>query len=222
MGWHDERMVVFGRNSSFNQSLNFNSNCDAQGHHHPYDKSQDCLYLGINVSPHLTHNNNELSIARMWQCDHHTIIIDDSSPSLQTKDNKIKEIDTSTSSTISEWPVPHDNYLWISLLQHKQFIAYSMRHNVTFWDTSTHIQFGLIPQSVNERSITFSPSSQLLALADNHKIIIWNLSLVNVCPPMSMLLFLICTSHTRGQTFMLKVLYAMHGRMVNSPMWKHY
>ena len=53
-------------------------------------------------------------------------------------DGKIKQIDASTGSAVSEWLVPDTNSSsCIALPQHKEFIAYSTNSTVTFWDTST-------------------------------------------------------------------------------------
>ena len=142
---------------------------------------------------------------------------------VKTEDSKIKQIDASTGSvTVSEWPVPHDRDSRIALPQHGQFIAYSTRDNVTFWDTSTCIQLGVISRSTYEHSIAFSPSGQLLALVQEHKIIIRNLSLVKVRPLVNRVPFLKRTSYTRNRTFILKTLRSMCGKTVSSPMRTRY
>ena len=102
---------------------------------------------------------------------------------VKIKDSKIRQIDASTGSTVSEWPVPGTDSC-IALPQHRKFIAYSTGANITFWDTSTHIQLGLIPRSSLTRpSIAFSPDDRLFAIVANRgKIIIKALSLVKVRP----------------------------------------
>ena len=141
---------------------------------------------------------------------------------VKTKDSKIKKISASTGSTHSEWTVPDTYISWIALPQHGEFIAYSTRDNITFWDTSTHIQLDVISRGTNQSSIAFSPSGQLLALVHDRKIIIRNRSLVKARPPTNMFPFLICTSHTRNQTFILKRPRSMRGKTVNLSIRKRY
>ena len=139
----------------------------------------------------------------------------------KTKDSKIGRINASTGSTVSEWSVPHDYDSRIALPQHGQFLAYSTKDNITFWDTSTRTQLGLISRSTSDCSIAFSPSGQHLALVRQRKIIIKDVSGVKVCHPLNMLPILICTSYTRSQTFVLKTLRSMRGKIINSPMRRH-
>ena len=101
---------------------------------------------------------------------------------VKVQDSKIKQIDASTGSTISEWSVPPDDYSRIALPQHGQFLAYSSRDNITLWDISTHIQLGLTSRSSHACSIAFSPSGRHLALIQERKIIIKNVSRVKVRP----------------------------------------
>ena len=93
-----------------------------------------------------------------------------------TKDNKIRRIDASTGLTVSEWTVPGTRLpSSIALPQHGRFIAYSTRDNVSLWDTSTHTQLGLIPQSSGMRSIAFSPDDRFdihAIVAQEQKIIV--------------------------------------------------
>lgn len=93
--------------------------------------------------------------------------------------DKIKRIDASTGSTISEWTIPrHTKPSWcIALPQHGEFIAYSTDRTITFWDTSTHTELGLIQHSQDIFSIAVSPDGQFLAISDlRGKICIKNLS----------------------------------------------
>ena len=114
-----------------------------------------------------------------------------------TRDNKIRQINASTGSTVSEWSVSGTLPSSIALPHHGRFIAYATSHNITLWDTLTHIELGLIPRSSEGRSATFSPSDQLLAVVQGRKIIINNLpfiTLVKVRPHSSSLIYI----HTRG------------------------
>ena len=97
---------------------------------------------------------------------------------------KVKEFDASTVSKVSEWPVPDTNYdSCIALPKHKQFIAFSTVHTVTFWDMSTHNQLPLTLQHPEDIcSIAFSPDDHILAIGGGGKITIQSLSGINVSP----------------------------------------
>ena len=140
---------------------------------------------------------------------------------VKTNDSKIKQIDASTGSTFSEWSVPSTNAS-ITLPQHGQFVAYSGRDSITFWDTTTRTQLGFISQSNKNRSIAFSPGGHILAVVQEQKIIIKDLSVTKVRPHMNKFPFLIYTSYTRNWTFVLKMLRSMPGMTVNSRMQKRY
>ena len=95
---------------------------------------------------------------------------------------KIKELDASTGSAVSEWPVPDSNYRsCIVLPKHEEFIAYSTDRTVTLWDTSTHSQLALIQHPRNIYSVAFSPDDQFLAIGgEDGKISIESLSCMTV------------------------------------------
>ena len=101
---------------------------------------------------------------------------------VKTEGSRIKEINASTSSTVSEWSVPPTNHpSYIILPQHGQFMAYASRETITFWSTSTpHAQLGLISHSRDKCSIAFCPDGQLLVIVGIRKIIIRNLSSISV------------------------------------------
>jgi WD40 repeat protein len=96
--------------------------------------------------------------------------------------SKIKHIEASTGSTVSEWPVPDTNSSsCIALLKHGKFIAYSTQRTVTFWDTATHTQLGLIQHPEDIRSIAVSPDDRFLAIGGKDgKITISSLSRITV------------------------------------------
>ena len=80
-------------------------------------------------------------------------------------DAEIKQIEASTGSAVSEWPVPGGEYhSCIALPKHGEFIAYSTRCTVTFWDTATHAELGLIQHSQDIHSIAFSPDDRFLLI----------------------------------------------------------
>jgi WD40 repeat protein len=80
-------------------------------------------------------------------------------------DSTIKQLEASTGSTISEWPVPDTNNSSCIALPHQgEFIAYSTNDTVTFWDTSTHTSVGLIQHTQSIRSIALSPDDRFLAI----------------------------------------------------------
>ena len=97
-------------------------------------------------------------------------------------DSKIKQFNAFTGSTVSEWSVPHDHDSWTALPQDGQFIAYSTRGNITFWDTSTHTRLALIPRSGDSRSIAFSPDDRLAIGSQGQKILIQDIFLNSVRP----------------------------------------
>ena len=93
----------------------------------------------------------------LWFNDHLLVVSDD----------KIKEFDAYTGSTVSESPVPKSNYYsCIALPKHRAFIAYSTDHTVTFWDTSTHslLALNLIQHPQDTCSIAFSPDDCFIAI----------------------------------------------------------
>ena len=80
-------------------------------------------------------------------------------------DNMIKQLDASTGSTVSEWPIPNsDVHSCIAIPRHGKFIAYSTSGSITFWDTSTHLQISLVEHTEDIRSITLSPGDRFLAV----------------------------------------------------------
>ena len=84
-------------------------------------------------------------------------------------DNTIKQQDASTGSTVSEWPVPNsDFHSCIAIPRHGKFIVYSTSRSVTVWDTSTHLQIGLVEHSGDIRSIALSPGDTSLAIGGEH------------------------------------------------------
>ena len=79
-------------------------------------------------------------------------------------ESTIKQFEASTGSTVSEWLVPRtDGLSCIALPKHGEFIAYSTDDTVTFWDTSTRAQLGLIQLSQSIHSIALSPDDPFLA-----------------------------------------------------------
>ena len=92
-------------------------------------------------------------------------------------DSTLKQSETYTGSTVSEWLVPGTNYSSrVALPKHGEFIVYSTNDTVTFWDTSAHIQLGLIQHTQPIRSIALSPDDQFLAIgASNGEIAIKDL-----------------------------------------------
>ena len=84
--------------------------------------------------------------------------------------NTIKEFEALTGSAILEWPVPDSNELsCIALPEHGEFIAYSTKSTITFWDTLTHTELDLIQHPEDIHSIAFSPDDQFLAFGEKSK-----------------------------------------------------
>ena len=83
--------------------------------------------------------------------------------------NKIKQLDASTGSTVSEWPVSNsDFHSCIAIPRHGKFIACSTGRFVTFWDTSSHLQIGLVEPTEDICLITLSPGDRSLAIGGEH------------------------------------------------------
>ena len=90
-------------------------------------------------------------------------------------DSKIKQFDASNGSTVSEWTVPESGGAsCIALPKSGEFIAYSTWRTVTFWDTATHAQLGLIQHSQDICSIAVSPDDRVLAFSGHDGIVAVN------------------------------------------------
>ena len=158
---------------------------------------------------------------------------------LVVSDGKIKQFETSTGSTVSEWPVRGSNsYSCIVLPKHRGFIAYSTERTVTFWDTATHTQLGLIRHPQNICSIALSPDDRFFAIGGGDgKITVGSLSRITVsilsrCTgayqqlsstfPLRLFsntihsLSLVYTPHSRNHTFPLTMPPSTLGSTINS------
>ena len=125
--------------------------------------------LLININVKVTPGRNT---GLLWSSDHLLVVSDD----------RIKEFDAYTASTVSESPVPNSNYYsCIALPNYRAFIAYSTDHTISFWDTSTHPQLALIQHPQDIRSIAFSPDDHFIAIGGKDgKIIIQSVSRIIV------------------------------------------
>ena len=104
-------------------------------------------YIKVTVTP-------LFNIGLLWSNDHLFVV----------SDEKIEELDASTGSKVSEWPVPDTNeYSCIALSKHEEFIASSAKRTVTFWDALTHNQLDLIQHPEEISSIALSPDDRFLA-----------------------------------------------------------
>ena len=110
----------------------------------------------------------------LW-CNNHLFIVSDS---------EIKQLEASTGSALSEWSVPKiTDSSCIALPKHAEFIAYTTQDTVTFWDTSTHTQLGLIKhtQHIHSIQVALSPDGRSLAIGeDGGKITIRSVSRITV------------------------------------------
>ena len=83
-------------------------------------------------------------------------------------DRKFKEIDAFTGLVVSEWPVADSNEVSsISLPQQGEFIAYSAKRSITFWDTSSHTKFAHIQLPRDIRSFALSPNGNFIAIGED-------------------------------------------------------
>ncbi|KAN0088035.1 WD40-repeat-containing domain protein [Tylopilus felleus] len=88
-------------------------------------------------------------------------------------DNKIKQLDPSTGSIVSEWAVPNSNYYsCIAIPRDGEFIACSTSRSVIFWDLSTHWQIDIIEYTEDICSIALSPDNRSLAIGGGYGTII--------------------------------------------------
>ena len=135
-----------------------------------YDSADGRLLVDIDVNVAPLYNSGLL-----WFNNHLVVI----------SDNQIKQIDASTGSQIWEWAVPNaSDPVYIAILKHGQLIAYSANRTdrtVTFWDTSTRTQFGLVNHPQDIYSIALSPDGRFLAIGgENEAITIKRLSRITV------------------------------------------
>ena len=126
-----------------------------------WDSNDGCLLVDIQVTVTPDYNTGLL-----WFNDHLFVV----------SDRKIKEFEASSGVTVSEWPATNISGSSCIALSHGKLIAYSTKRAVTFWDTSTHTQFGLIQYPSDIISIAFSPDTRFLAIGGRDgKITIRNL-----------------------------------------------
>ena len=130
---------------------------DRNGSVRVWDGNDGRLLIDIDVKVFPFYNTGLL-----WSNDH----------LLVASDQKIKEFDASTGSKVSEWLVPGTNeYSYIALPKHEQYIAFSAKRTTTFWDTSTHNKLPLTLQHPGDiRSTAFSPDARILAIGGGGKI----------------------------------------------------
>ena len=97
-----------------------------------------------------------------------------------SKDNKIKLFDSSSGSQLAEWKI-HENddsdRISVALAANNKFIASSAGRFVSFWDTSTQAQVGIVEDTQSIRSVALSPDGSRLVTGSegSGKIIIWDL-----------------------------------------------
>lgn len=132
-----------------------------------WDSNDGRLLVEIEVNVTPLWNNGLL-----WLNDHLFVV----------SDGKIKKFDASTGSIVSEWSIREcDDYSGIALPSNGEFLAYSTKRTVTFWDISTCTQLALIQRPKDIHSVAFSPDDRFLAIGGKDgKINIESLSRINV------------------------------------------
>ena len=81
-------------------------------------------------------------------------------------DNKLKSFVSSTGSQLAEWRIHENNdssRMSIALSPNNKFISSSAGRYVSFWDTSTHMQLGIVEETHEIQSIGLSPDGSHLA-----------------------------------------------------------
>jgi len=155
---------------------------------------------------------------------------------------EIKEFDASTGSALSEWSVPGADFRsCIALPKHGEFVACSTESSITFWDTSTHRELGVI-QTTENPSIAFSPDSQFLVIGgEGRKITVqslshiyvsivslWNMTYVNMflaplaIPNRIQSHPLVYNTLSRNLTFRSTTLRWIHGNTISSQTRRRY
>ena len=115
-----------------------------------WDSNNGCLLVDVKVTVSPWYNTGLL-----WSNNHLFVI----------SDSTIKQFEAPTGSAVSEWAVPDVvDFSCIALPNHGKFMAYSTQRTVTFWDTATHMQLGLIQHSQDIRSIAVSPDDLFFAI----------------------------------------------------------
>ena len=98
-----------------------------------------------------------------------------------SKDYKFKSFDSSTGSPRGEWKIHEksdsDDPMSIALSANGKFIASSAGRFISFWDTSTYTQLGIVEETQKIQSIALSPNGCRLAAGYTHSesSTIWNL-----------------------------------------------
>ena len=90
----------------------------------------------------------------------------------------IKLFDSSTGSPLAEWKIHEnsDSPMSIALSPNGKFIASSAGCFVSFWDTSTHTQLGIVEETHKIESIALSPDGcRLAAGSTDSRTSIWDL-----------------------------------------------
>ena len=92
----------------------------------------------------------------------------------------IKLFDSSTGSQLAEWKILENDSpdrISIALAANNKFIASSAGPFISFWDTSTQAQVGIVEDTEEIRSVALSPDGSRLVTGsdDSRKLIIWDL-----------------------------------------------
>ena len=88
---------------------------------------------------------------------------------LVLSNRKIIQIDASTGTPISEWPIlDTSGSSCIAQPMHKEFIAYSTRRTVSFLDAVTRTELGLVEHTENIYSIAFSADDRFIAIGGEY------------------------------------------------------
>ena len=96
-----------------------------------------------------------------------------------SEDYHIRSFDSSTGSLLAKWQIHEssDGPMTITLSANGKFIASSAGRFVSFWDTSTHTQLGIVEETHDIQSIALSPDGCRLATGSRSSgsPIIWHL-----------------------------------------------
>ena len=155
---HERRVIAAKFSSDGDRIATATDTYKGHGTIQVWNRKYGHLLLNIPVSATSSYNNG------FWWFNNHIFVVSGST---------IKQLDASTGSTLYEWPGPNNNdYSCIAVPRHGKFIAYSTGHSVTFWDTSTHWQIGLVEHTEDICLIALSPDDRSLAIGGSYGTII--------------------------------------------------
>ena len=132
-----------------------------------YDSQDGCLFVDVPIG---VISSSSQSLA--WSSNGVQLFV-------LSSDDHIHCLDTSTGTTLSQWPVHGNDSMCIALASNDAFIAAAFRSSISFWDTTTYNQIGSIQHTADIGCMAISANYELVISSDE-KISLCNLS--NILP----------------------------------------